>query len=498
MEVVKAQRTWVGIDLGTQSVRVTVAGDDGTVLALGSAPLQSRRHAGQHRQHEQDPRQWWASVGTASRQAFAALPVASRRLPIGAVAICSTSGTVLLVDNRGAPLTPALMYDDTRAGQQLRAIHALADTVPGSADVQLSWALPKIAWMFQQRTQANGTGTYVAHSADAVASQLVGHRVHTDSSHALKSGYDVAAGRWNHALIAASGIDPAVLPEVVRPGTTLGVVTAGAAEHTGIPAGTPVVAGMTDGCAAQIAAGALRQGSWNSVLGTTLVLKGVSEELIEDPDGAVYSHRHPDGGWLPGGASNVGAGIIAAEFQGQDLDELSAAARTFEPAGAVIYPLTARGERFPFVDPDAVRFDVGTVSGAAEKYAAILQGVAFVERLCLEHLAAIGADTTGDISITGGATKSGYWNQLRADVLGRPLIRPATPEPSFGMAVLAAADGGNVAERAARMVTRLDVVEPRPGAHERLAGGYARLCQELLRRGYIKETFTAHLSRSTS
>lgn len=496
MEAVKTERTWVGIDLGTQSVRVTVAADDGSVLAFGSAPLDSVRHTAQDRQHEQDPRQWWAAVGEASRQAFAALAPGFRRLAVGAAAICSTSGTVLFVDGGGAPLTPALMYDDTRAVDELTAIHALAEAVPESADVQVSWALPKIGWLL--RHHPGTAGAYVAHSADAVAAWLVGHRVSTDTSHALKSGYDVVRHGWNESLIAASGVDPAVLPEVVRPGAALGTVAAGAAEHTGIPAGTPVVAGMTDGCAAQIAAGALSPGAWNSVLGTTLVLKGVSSELIEDPAGAVYSHRHPDGGWLPGGASNVGAGVIREEFGGQDLDELSTAAQEFEPAGAVVYPLTARGERFPFVDPDAERFTVGAVSGTAEQYAAVLQGVAYVERLSFEHLAAIGADTTGEISITGGATKSGYWNQLRADVLGRPLTQPATPEPSFGMAVLAAADGGSVAASAARMVSRRDVVEPRPGACERFADGYARLCQELLRRGYIKDTFTTDLPRSTS
>ncbi|NDL60876.1 FGGY-family carbohydrate kinase [Phytoactinopolyspora mesophila] len=496
MEAVKAERTWVGIDLGTQSVRVTVAADDGRVLAFGSAPLDSLRRAAQERQHEQDPRQWWAAVGQASRQAFAALAPASRRLPVGAAAICSTSGTVLLVDGGGTPLTTALMYDDTRAADELTTIHAVADAIPESADVQVSWALPKIGWLFRHHPVS--AGAYVAHSADAVAARLVGHRVHTDTSHALKSGYDVVDNQWNDALITASGIDPGALPEVVPPGTVLGTVEPAAAQHTGIPAGTPVVAGMTDGCAAQIAAGALSPGAWNSVLGTTLVLKGVSTQLIEDPDGAVYSHRHPDGGWLPGGASNVGAGVISEEFGGQDLDGLSAAAEAFEPAGAVVYPLTARGERFPFVDPDAVRFEIGTVRGMAERYAAVLQGVAYVERLCFEHLAAIGADTTGEISITGGATRSSYWNQLRADVLGRPLALPATPEPSFGMAVLAAADGGSVAASAAGMVSRRDVVEPRPGAYERFADGYVRLCQELLRRGYIKDTFTTNLSRSTS
>lgn len=480
MEPQPAEVTWVGVDIGTQSVRVMVVDDTGRVLALASQPLDSHRRSAGGRQHEQDPHQWWDAVGAASRAAFAALPGGRPGAAVGAVAICSTSGTVLLTDDRGAPLTPALMYDDARAVDELARINRQV-----GAAVQLSWALPKVDWLFRHHTRTGPAPRYVAHSADVVAAGLVGHRVRTDTSHALKSGYDVVAGRWDATLLDAAGVEPATMPDVVRPGTELGRLTAEAAAHTGIPAGTPVVAGMTDGCAAQIAAGALAPGSWNSVLGTTLVLKGVSATLIDDPGGAVYSHLHPDGGWLPGGASNVGAGAVTAEFATGDLDALNAAATAFEPAAAVIYPLTARGERFPFVRPDAVGFQLGEVSGPAERYAALLQGVAFVERLCFEHLAAIGADVDGGISVTGGATRNAYWNQLRADVLGRPLVLPATPEPAFGMAVLASARDARVTDRAARMVGRRDVVQPRPDAHERLSTKYDELTAELVRRGYL-------------
>ncbi|RIQ17880.1 carbohydrate kinase [Jiangella rhizosphaerae] len=478
------------MDLGTQSVRVLLADDAGRVLALGSGRLTSRRPAAGARRHEQDPRQWWEAAGAASRQAFGALTLTQRRAPVGAVAVCGTSGTVLLSDEHGVPLTPAIMYDDARAADEVDRLNA---RLGAGAPVQVSWALPKIGWLLRRHRAGGAAGAYVAHSADVIAAGLVGHRVNTDSSHALKSGYDVVAGRWDRRLLDAAGLDPAALPAVVAPGSTLGTVTHDAAGHTGIPAGTPVVAGMTDGCAAQIAAGALTPGAWNCVLGTTLVLKGVSSVLIDDPAGAVYSHRHPDGGWLPGGASNVGAGAVAAEFGGEDLDALAGeAGRRYEPAGAVVYPLTARGERFPFVRPDATRFELGTVSSRAERYAAVIQGVAFVERLCFERLAELGADVSGQVSITGGATRSGYWNQLRADVLGRPLILPRTPEPAFGMAVLAsAARRPAVAERAAAMVARRAVIEPRADAHERLTTGYRRLVAELDRRGYLGASLRA-------
>src|SRR5437667_7043553 len=98
---------WLGIDLGTQGVRVLLAAADGTVLGAGSAPLEGRRDGVRH---EQDPGEWWAAVCTASRVALKDPPAR-----IGGLAVCGTSGTVLLTDAAGRPVSPALMYDDGRA-----------------------------------------------------------------------------------------------------------------------------------------------------------------------------------------------------------------------------------------------------------------------------------------------------------------------------------------------------------------------------------------------
>jgi len=448
---------WIGLDLGTQSVRAVLADANGTVLSRATRPLASHRDG---LRHEQDPQSWLDAVDATIAE------VGARDL--AGIAICSTSGTFLLTDRNSHPVTPALMYDDARAAARRDQI-VDADPARWSTAMQPTWALPKILELVAAGYDL--AEHRVVHSADFVAAHLVGHQVATDTSHALKTGYDLVADAWPQDAFDKLGLPATAFPDVVLPGSELGRT----------PAGVPVYAGMTDGCAAQIAAGALAPGAWNSVLGTTLVLKGVSKDLINDPTGAVYSHRHPDGGWLPGGASSTGAGVLTELLPGRDLDVLDRAARAEGPIDAVTYPLTKTGERFPFVAPQAERFTLGDASDDLHTYAAVLQGVAFIERLAFEHLETLGDDPVRSVSLTGGATRSGYWNQLRADVLGVPVELPAVPDPAYGMAVLAASGGSDLTATARRMVRVDHVLEPRKLPLDDL---YGEFVAELDRRGY--------------
>ena len=484
---------WLGIDLGTQSVRALLVTADGTVLGAGTAPLTNHRDGVRH---EQDPGEWWEAVCSASRAALMG-GGPSRVRAIGGLAVCGTSGTVLLTDAEGRALTRGLMYDDGRAVEEAARV-----------GMQTSWALPKALWLLDAYGWKEGRGQVVrvTHQPDVITGKLTGGTVPTDSSHALKTGYDAEREVWPPQLAHLGE----VLPEVVRPGTRLGEVCRAAAEATGIPAGTPVVAGMTDGCAAQIASGALRHGAWNSVLGTTLVLKGASARPVRDDAGVVYNHRAPDGSWLPGGASSVGAGALPA---GADPAELDRRAAAYEPSGVLTYPLASSGgERFPFFAPEATAFTLGTPASAADSWAAVLQGVAFTERLCLDYLHHLGAPIDGPLTFTGGAARSAYWNQLRADVLGRPARVPEQIEPALGMAVLAAygtergrergREAGTgagavtgsraLSEVADRMVRIRTLLEPRASRTARFTEPYARLVDELETRGWLPTPLATH------
>ena len=485
---------WLGIDVGTQSVRALAVSGNGETLGSGSQKLTSDRDGGRH---EQDPEEWWKAVALACRQAVADLP-AER---IAGVAVDGTSGTILFMDEAGQPLTRGLMYDDTRATAEVARVNEAGAALwneLGYHKMQAAWGLPKLLWLLRESAAAATQVARFAHQTDFINRRLVGTDVATDTSNALKSGCDLIRTCWPHEVFGKLGIPLEILPPIVSPGSRLGRICAAAARESGIPEGTPVFAGMTDGCASQIGAGALSPGSWNSVLGTTLVLKGSTPQLIKDPADILYSHRSPDGSWLPGGASSTGAGVISKEFGGRDLEELTSSAAAYEPAGAVVYPLAGRGERFPFHCAEAEGFTLGTTKDDADRFAALLQGVAFVERLCFDYLDLLGAPIDGDLLLTGGGARSGYWSQLRSDVLGRSVKLPENPAPALGMAVLAAASGRTVAQAASEMVRIREVIDPRPDRIGRFAESYLRLVDELSRRGWLPAALAAHAGNRIS
>ncbi|WP_433802730.1 FGGY-family carbohydrate kinase [Actinomycetospora sp. CA-084318] len=490
-------QVWIGVDLGTQSVRAAAVDDDGPLPAVASRPLRSRRwRAGDgSARHEQDPGAWCAAVDEVLAELLAGLddPAA-----VGGIAVDGTSGSVVAVDAAGRPDGPGVMYDDARGHGHAARVREAGAAVWDRLGYRVgdSWALPTLL--------ALDPAPGYRHQTDVVTAHLTGTATATDASTALKTGYDALAGHWPTHVLVALGLDPAALPEVVPPGTVLGGIGRGTADRTGLVVGTPVVAGMTDGCAAQLAAGAVAPGQWNVVLGTTLVLKGVVEELLRDPDGTVYCHRGPQGGWWwPGGASNTGAAVLSDVVEPDRFDVVTTALQREPVDPPVVLPLRGRGERFPFDAPEAEGFwlpddaaarslaDLASAVGETAAFAGLAEGIAFVERLAFERVAALGADVDGERSITGGATANRWWNQRRADVLGVALQRPEHAEPAVGMAILARAaveaDGGEpdlvAAARDVRRATAGETYEPRPDAA--LEDRYGRFRAALVERGWV-------------
>ena len=471
---------YLGIDLGTQSARVMAVTEQGSIAASASHTLTSMRDGARH---EQDPEQWWRAVAACARAVMSKL---GGQYEVKGLAVDATSGTILLIDDQLRPLTSGLMFDDGRARDEAADVNRAGEALWSelSYRMQPSWALPKLIWLARNGGMAKSAR--LAHQNDFINARLAGRMLACDSSNSLKTGFDLIRMQWPRKILDALALEQRLFPEVVLSGTLIGEVSTAASRQTQIPAGTPIFAGMTDGCAAQIASGATAVGSWNSVIGTTLVIKGVTQQLLHDPLGVVYSHRSADGMWLPGGASSTGAGIIARQFPDTDLDALNHAVQQMGTVRRVAYPLDGRGERYPFAAPEAEGFVLGQAASTEERYAAILQGIAFIERLAFDALGRIGAPTHGSFTISGGATRSEALNQIRADVMQRTISVPRITESAFGMAVLAASHSSTIAEATLRMVRTERTIDPARSFHD-YADQYATLVDELARRGWLPQ-----------
>lgn len=460
----------LGIDLATSAARVVaIDGTGGRVLGFVGAPLAApqRQDAGSSRQ-----RPTYLPVVCDLLGRTAEL-LGERASDVAALAVSGTSGSLVPCDSAGIPVGDTVLYDDAGAHQAALLLRQNGfGAGPGSVTARLG--------MLRAATRA----AIFLHTPDVVLAGLAGRILPTDTSHALKAGIDPVNRRWPAAALAVVGIDESMLPALVHPGVRIGELQTDLAARCGLPAGVQLVSGMTDGCTAQIACGAVAVGDSVGVLGSTLVLKGVSVSPINSADGAVYSHYGPDGRWWPGAASNIGAGILAATIPMAELPALDAAAAARGPSSVLKYPLAGAGERFPIAGTTVTGWQLGKPVDAADAHRAILEGVAFTERFGLERLAAMGMSATSH-RLTGGGTRSSVWNRIRATVIGQPVLLPPAAGSGHGAAALAASVV--LTEPVARTVARWGsgagtVLDPLPAEQQQLDDSYHRWSAELRRR----------------
>lgn len=425
---------FIGIDIGTQGARVALLDNEGRVAGSreeGFALSQQSRE-------EQSPQEWWRSCYHSLQTLLTEVKSHIDLRNIKAIAVTSTSGTIIPLDKNNEPLYPAIMYSDGRsAGEALLCRQAAIESGShGYTAFNASSGLPKMLWFLRQHAGKSAQIGKFIHAADYILGKLSGRYDTTDYTNALKSGYDVHSFTWPSYIWEKLPLQKEWLQQVVAPGTPVSHLLPALAEKLGLPSHVIITAGMTDGCASQVAAGAVKPGDWNTTIGTTLVVKGVTTNEIADPTGALYCHRHPEGYWMPGGASNTGADWVSKLF-GHDLDALNKEAATLIPTGQLAWPLMQEGERFPFSAPAARGFMPEGLSGAA-LFAACMEGVAYIERYAYERISQLSGETVQRVYTAGGGSNSDTWLHIRSNVLNLPVLKMQQVSGAAGAAILAA------------------------------------------------------------
>jgi sugar (pentulose or hexulose) kinase len=207
--------------------------------------------------------------------------------------------------------------------------------------------------------------------------------------------------------------------------------------------------------------------------------------------GRLYSHRHPAGYWMPGGASNTGADWVTNEF-GDDLINLNNEAEKLIPTNYISYPLRQDGERFPFIASQARGFEPEGLT-KAQRFTANMEGVAYMERYSYELIAHLSGETVSAVYTAGGASNSDTWLTIRSNVMNKPVYKMKHVSGAVGAAVLAASKTyyNSIIEAVKTMVVIEKEVKPEKALAEKYEANYQEFLKTMQSKGYIKGGFDA-------
>lgn len=422
----KAALCYIGVDLGTSGCRAVAIDRAASPVASARVPLAGADTPALGHV-EQDPALWWQAV----RAVLTTLGGAPGGLIPAVICVDGTSGTLLLARLDGTPSAPALMYNDGRAVEEASRIAQVAPVASPARGP--SSGLAKLLYLC--RGLPAGEPALALHQADWISGRLIGRFGVSDWNNALKLGYDAERlcwPRWVRDLLP-----PGVrLPDVIAPGTLIGTLAPEVAVDLGFATTTRVAAGTTDSTAAAIAAGLRAPGDAVTCLGSTLVLKILSERPICDARLGVYSQRFGDL-WLAGGASNSGGAVLRQHFSDTEIAELSAGIDPDRPCGLGYYPLARSGERFPVNDPTRQPRLEPRPADRRLFLQGILEGMAAIETEGYRRLRELGAPAPTRVLTVGGGSVNPVWTRIRQRMLGIEVAAAAQQEAAFGSALLA-------------------------------------------------------------
>ncbi len=479
----------LGIDLSTTGCKAAVWDLQGRLQALGRSPLTVEQP--RPLWYEQSATSWQQAAWQAMRAALAGLD--ARRL--AALSIAHQRETFVPVDERGRPLRPAILWLDERAGDMLPELETLFDRrkfhqVTGKP-LSGNLSVVKLAWLRRYEPQVFRQAHYFLDVHAYLVACLTGE-FRTGWGCADPTGlFDLRTCDWSPEILSALELTPERFPPAFPPGAVIGAVTAAAAQETGLPAGLPVVSGLGDGQACGLGAGLSGPGESYLSLGTSVVSGTFSPSYLTSPHFRTTVAGLPGAFFLEtvilGGAYTLDWFLHQFNAQpeaGQLRQELEAQAAALPPGaqGLLLVPYWNSAMN-PYWDASASGITVGWrgAHGRAHFYRAILEGIAFEQRL---HTAGVEQALGHPLSryiVSGGGANSSLWLQILADVTGREVRLAAAQEAAaLGAAILAAAGTSysSVLQAAAAMAPpSLDGCLPDAGRN----AFYTRLFEEVYR-----------------
>jgi sugar (pentulose or hexulose) kinase len=478
----------IAVDVGTSGARAS--GFDVSGAPLDEVRRSYPTYLPAEGWAEQDARRWQSAALSALGALVRSLGPRGR---VRAVAVTGQCPSVVPLDRRDLPLGPGIIYRDNRATAEAdwmrekfgdRELHELTGHVPAAFHVAA-----KVIWLRAHQPGVFAATRRFVQPTDYVALGLTGNATTDWSMAAATALLDLRARRWAPELLAALGLDEAMLPAVVPSWSIAGEIRPKLARRLGLPVGVPVVAGAGDSIACALGAGVTGAGPVSEMAGSSSCFNSVVAEPLPDRDVTHYpSITGPRGYVTEVGINTTGeavdwlVGLFYGRVRRAGYISLEQAVAGSPPGagGLVFAPVLGDGER----DDPALR---GAVTGLSLRHdrgavaRAALEGIACGVRARLEVLGRTSAPAT-ELRVSGGGAGMAVWNQIKADVTGIPVVRVAGDSTAAGAAMLAGLGAGiyrDAAEAVAAGYRPLGRAEPDP-AHRTLYDDLYERYQALL------------------
>ena len=445
---VRRVKYYIGVDLGTSSVRALMINSDGMQVSVKGAQYEVR--IPRQGWAEQEPEEWFQKTIQVIRNVVASSGAQSK--DIAAVSFSGQMHGLVPLKEDGNPATNAILWLDQRSGDAIREIYETLGREWVAAHTQnrisTGFFLASLYWMKTRAPEIYKAIRWVMLPKDYIKYRLCG-AILTDYSDAAGSlAFDNSRLRWSEALITALGLRREIFPDCQPSTAVVGTVSEEVARLTGLSTRTLVVNGGADSCMQAVGNGIVSPGVFASNIGTAGQISTTAAKPAFDPQLRTNTFAHVvPGHWnIMGACLNSGISLkwfskeILKETDYHKLDE--AVSKAPPGGGGLIFLPYLTGERTPHMDPKArgAFFGLTLNHGPAEMARAVMEGVVFALKDCLTILLDLGVPLTKIVAAGGGA-KSDVWLQMQADIFGRTVYRSASTEQACLGAALTAAVG---------------------------------------------------------
>ena len=439
----------LGIDVSTTGVKALVIDHDGAIVASFTTPLQLSNP--RPLWSEQQPHDWWQAAVNSIQHVLRE----TNADEIAAIGLTGQMHGLVLLDDEGEVLRPAILWNDQRCAAECDEIRRRLGKkrliqISGN-DALTGFTAPKILWVRDHEPDVYDRARHVLLPKDYLRYKLT-HEYAMDKADG--SGtllFDLEKRDWSNDILDALEIPASWLPPTFEGPEVTGRVARKAAEATGLREGTPVVGGGGDQAAGAVGVGAIRPGVLAVTMGTSGVVFAATETPLIEAQGRLHAFCHavPER-WHLMGVMLSAAGSLQwyrdALYPNASFDELvTEAARVPAGSDGLLFLPYLCGERTPHPDPLARGSWVGLTTRHARAHLtrAVLEGVAFGLKDIFSLIQQVGLKDIDQVRISGGGAKSNLWRQILADVLESELVTVNTTEgAAYGAALLAGVAAG--------------------------------------------------------